>query len=271
MKNSSFLQTAIYSNSIIGLSAAFLSAGFLYDAGVGNWLIYGVFNFFSILFVYNFHRIYKATFSKIRTPLLEWVLKNKVFVFYLLAISLLTCFALFTVLWQGKISLLLLFGTMVLLSLAYVVPLFGKSLRQLPYLKSPLIALVWIVVLFVFPSLNEGISFRAIVGPVSSYFLFFLALTIPFDLRDVQIDSCTQKTLPMVLGEKGSRFLSVGLIAIYFIYFAVFNETLRYSAFFISSILLLSFLLFTSKRGKSETYFACLDLSMLLIGLAYFL
>lgn len=271
MKNSSFLQTAIFSNSIIGLSAAFLSAGFLYDAGVGNWLIYGVFNFFSVLFVYNFHRIYKATFSKVRTPLLEWVLKNKGFVFYLLFISLLTCLALFTVLWKGKIALLLLFGTMVLLSLVYVVPLFGKSLRQLPYLKSPLIALVWVVVLFIFPSLNEGISFRALAGPVSSYFLFFLALTIPFDLRDMQIDSSTQKTLPMVLGEKGSRFLSVGLIAVYFIYFAVFNENLRYNVFFISSILFLSFLLYTSKRGKSETYFACLDLSMLLIGLAYFL
>ena len=271
MKNSAFLQTAIYSNSIIGLSAAFLSAGFLYDAGVGNWLIYGVFNFFSVLFVYNFHRIYKATFSKVRTPLLEWVFNNKGFVFYLLSISLLTCLALFTVLWKGKIALLLLFGTMVLLSLVYVVPLFGKSLRQLPYLKSPLIALVWVVVLFIFPSLNEGISFRALVGPVSSYFLFFLALTIPFDLRDMQIDPSTQKTLPMVLGEKGSRFLSVGLIAVYFIYFAVFNENLRYNVFFISSILFLFFLLFTSKRGKSETYFACLDLSMLLIGLAYFL
>ena len=119
---------------------------------------------------------------------------------------------------------------MVLLSLVYVVPLFGKSLRQLPYLKSPLIALVWVVVLFIFPSLNEGISFRALAGPVSSYFLFFLALTIPFDLRDMQIDSSTQKTLPMVLGEKGSRFLSVGLIAVYFIYFALFKTQSRWQS-----------------------------------------
>jgi hypothetical protein len=271
VKNSTFLQTAIYSNSIIGLSAACLSAGFLYDAGVGNWLIYGVFNFFSVLFVYNFQRIYKARFSKVRTPLLEWVLNNKGFVFYLLSISLLTCFALFTFLWQKNTALLLLFGAMVLLSLVYVVPLLGKSLRDLPHLKSPIIALVWVVVLFVFPCLNEGLSIRAHVGPVSIYFLFFLALTIPFDLRDLQIDSRKQKTLPMVLGEKGSRFLSIGLIFVYFIYFAVFNETLRYNVFFISSILFLSFLLFTSKRGKSEIYFACLDLCMLLIGLAYFL
>jgi len=253
------------------LSAACLSAGFLYDAGVGNWLIYGVFNFFSVLFVYNFQRIYKARFSKVKTPLLDWVVNNRGFLVYLLVISLVTCFALFTILWQGKIALLLLFGTMVLLSLAYAVPLFGKSLRELPHLKSPIIALVWVVVLFVFPCLNEGISFRALVGPVSIYFLFFLALTIPFDLRDLQIDSRKQKTLPMVLGEKSSRFLSIGLILIYFIYIAIFNDTLRYNLFFICSILFLSFLLFSSKRGKSEIYFACLDLCMLLIGLAYFL
>lgn len=261
----------MYSNCIIGLSAAFLSAGFLYDAGVGNWLIYGVFNFFSILFVYNFHRIYKATFSKVKTPLLDWVAGNRGFVIYLMVVSLLTCLALFTVLWQGKSTLLVLFGVMVLLSLAYVIPIFGKSLRELPHLKSPLIAFVWALVLFVFPSLNEAIPFPVIAGPVSIYFLFFFALTIPFDLRDVHIDSSKQKTPPMVLGEKGSRFLSLGLILVYFMYFVIFNETLRQSYLFIGTIFFLSFLLFTSKPGKSETYFACLDLSMLLIGLAYFL
>ena len=47
-----------------------------------------------------------------------------------------------------------------------------------------------------------------------SRFLFVFAITIPFDIRDLEYDAGKLRTIPLFFGEKKSKFLAVFLILI---------------------------------------------------------
>lgn len=134
-----------------------------------------------------------------------------------------------------------------------------------------MIASVWVVVLFVFPAINEGVSFYPILPDLIAYFFFIIALTIPFDIRDLSYDDPKQKTLPMVVGVVGSKILAVVIITAFFTLFASFNEKLSYNLLFeianISIILLITF----SSNQRKDAFYALVDATMILVGLAYFL
>lgn len=171
---------------------------------------------------------------------------------------------------EVKLASSILLATSVI-SFAYVVPLFGKSLREIPFIKSPIIGFVWVCVLFVFPAMNEGVSFQEIVPDLIAYFFFVSALTIPFDIRDLNYDNPKQHTLPMLLGINGSKFLAVLLTTAFFTYFAYFNEILSYNLVFVTANVLVIVLISFSSNKMREEYFALIDATMILVGLAYFL
>lgn len=243
----------------------------MYNLEQKNWLLYGLLNFFATLAIYNFQRIYKASFSKIRSPWLSWVRTHKKYLLILTFASIAMIFALMIWLLQEVkiVTSILLFACVI--SFAYVVPLFGKSLREIPFIKSPMIAFVWVVVLFVFPAINEGISFHEIVFDLIAYYFFIIALTIPFDIRDLKYDDPKHHTLPMIFGINGAKFLAVAMLTVYFMYFEIYNEKLSFNILFVlANILLILLISFSSNKMKDE-YFAMVDATMILVGLAYFL
>ena len=261
---------SIYSNVVVSSAAAFLSAGFAYTYFQNNWLIYGFLVFFATLTVYTFQRLYKAETSATRSSSLEWVrdhTKQQV-----VAVFVSGCITVLLLIYVVQKNLLI--GILVLalgsVSMAYVVPVFGKSFRDVPYLKSPVVAFVWTVFLFVFPALNEGISMEIILWQVMAFFVFFIALTIPFDLRDADLDDPRQKTLPMLIGTKMSKVVATVLISGTGFIFALFNDNLRFNFLFYAAIgLLLVLILFTTPK-RSIVFFAALDATLALLGLAYF-
>lgn len=100
-----------------------------------------------------------------------------------------------------------------LISMGYVLPIFGQGrrLRDFHYIKIFLIAVSWSWITVFIPALELGLQNNI---PLQSLFLerlfFIFAITIPFDIRDLEIDRANGvKTVPAVLGIKRSKILAV--------------------------------------------------------------
>ncbi len=112
----------------------------------------------------------------------------------------------------SRIKLLLLAG---IISILYTLPVFGKSkrLRDFSFVKIFLIAFVWAIVSESIPLYESGISFKIIVPLFLERVLFFIAITIPFDIRDIEVDRTNNvKTIPSALGKNNSIFLAISLL-----------------------------------------------------------
>jgi 4-hydroxybenzoate polyprenyltransferase len=100
-----------------------------------------------------------------------------------------------------------------ILSLAYVLPVFGKRrrLRDLPFIKIFLIALVWAWVSVVLPALAIDLERNIPLWILFGERLFFIfAITLPFDWRDLNVDAhLGVPTLPAWLGLHRTRRLAL--------------------------------------------------------------
>jgi 4-hydroxybenzoate polyprenyltransferase len=86
------------------------------------------------------------------------------------------------------------------------------SLRSIPFLKLFWIAFIWTAVSVFFPLLED--DFTATYGFLLAERIFFiLAITIPFDVRDIESDNAEGlRTLPVYFGSKSALNISLGFI-----------------------------------------------------------
>ena len=82
----------------------------------------------------------------------------------------------------------------------------GGGLRAVPGLKLVLIGAVWAWVTASIPTMHQGRSFDAV--SFLERFLWTVALTIPFDVRDLQVDPKSLGTLPHLVGARTATVLS---------------------------------------------------------------
>lgn len=126
------------------------------------------------------------------------------------------------------------------ISLGYAYPFISYkgqrlSIRRIPYLKLWIIVLAWILSTTVVP-LIDIVDLNSIDDRLSTIFFalqqgaFIVALTIPFDVRDLEVDYPFQRTLPMVFGIDWSiKFAQRAMIAAFI--FAFFNYLIGFFAF----------------------------------------
>jgi 4-hydroxybenzoate polyprenyltransferase len=166
---------------------------------------------------------------------------------------------------ESKILLIFLSG----ISFAYSIPLFSLGdkkfgLRNIPGIKQFLITLVWTLSTVLVPLLEAqhrhlgNVSMRDATLLVAKRFLFFGALTIPFDIRDLFQDSQSGlKTIPVVYGEKAAYMFCQVLLAGYIILLFLFRNNGFNNDFFALTItaVLAGWLIFKSKLEKSEYYY----------------
>lgn len=109
-------------------------------------------------------------------------------------------------------------------ALAYYAPVLGRKghkegLRSLYGAKVFYIALVWVLACLGFPVLVAYVTDVAVPWAVAAQlalwmFVFVVAITIPFDIRDRRTDrQYGLRTLPVLLGARRSRWLSALLLA----------------------------------------------------------
>lgn len=269
-----FFRHFVYLNGIVSLSTGILSAGFAYFIGVRDiYVYYGVFAFLATFTVYNGQRLLKAVDAQ--TTWMLWVRDNSKSIKILTVVSGILaalCFAAILPFYTtyGPVYVLLGSG---FISVFYVFKVKGKNLREVPYLKIHLIGITWVIVLIVVPALRREITdYGQFFLLCFAHYCYVVAVTIPFDIRDLKYDAASQKTLPQVFGIQGAKNLALLLLGSYvFILFYIgaplMNNILFYLAVSVQALLILGI-----NPNRSDLYCAGgIDGAIALLGLAYFL
>jgi len=165
-------------------------------------------------------------------------------------------------------------------SMAYVLPFFGKKrrLRDFDQIKIYLVALVWAWVTVVLPAVYYGHGFSwSLVLMFVERTLFVFAITLPFDIRDLQVDGHSKvSTIPSEIGVKKANTLAILLLSIG-LGLAFINFALQYYSAIILFALMGSFistayLVYLSKPERHDYFYSGLmDGTMIFQGLLVYL
>ena len=266
----------VLSNIHISLCAVvFCWAGYrLLDIPTNSWVL--LFLFTGSLCTYTVHRIISSS----RDSVLNYTFERFAFVrrigkWKILYISILIAISLFAFSMLGQ-QLRLYLAILSTLSIGYIIPMLGseRRLRDISFLKIFLVAIVWAGIFITPISVMKEITWTSgVLVLFVEKLIFIFALTLPFDIRDQELDQSTGvvtfanvltikqiKTLIVVL-----LFLSC-LLSIVLCYMGIYNSILMFS--------LLSFYIFQailSLRVGSRTneiyYLGILDGLIILHGL----
>jgi len=103
------------------------------------------------------------------------------------------------------LNYLLGFAIALLYPLPWILKKKGGGLRSVPGLKLFVISLVWAFITAYVPAIWNGDNG---IWLFIERFFWTMALTIPFDVRDVKLDSHSIKTLPHIIGAKSSIYVA---------------------------------------------------------------
>lgn len=156
-----------------------------------------------------------------------------------------------------------------LLSLGYVIPFMGNKklrLRDVHFIKIFLIAIVWsyVTVLLPFLEFKIAIGVREL-GILLERILFIFVITLPFDLRDWEIDKKNQvRTIPATIGVKNTLRLALFILLLWALLFSAIYPLSIILALLISG-LSTGILVYYSPKQQHDYYFtALMDGTMLL-------
>lgn len=196
----------------------------------------------------------------------------------LITISIIAVFSIIPISLFLSTSSKILLSTLALISLAYYLPLFSIqdkkiSLRNIPGIKLFLIASVWALSCVLIPILEMednqkiAVTLNDTILLIAKRFLFFAAIAVPFDIRDLYQDKFYElKTIPVLFGERWALLICQGFLGTYLILLFLFKEQFDSNFFGLTlSTLLTGWLIFKSNWEKNEYYyFLFLDGTMIL-------
>jgi len=264
------LKYIVHLNFVIATSAGILAAGIANFLNLTNYLQYGLFSFFSTLCVYNGQRVVKA-FTKTKSPGLKWV-GERVRLIMVLSIVGGLLGAYFFILLLNDITpfIILLIAAAVIISLYYVVRIGGRNLRELPHPKIHSIAFTWTVIMVVFPIVNENLNnWRVFKFFIPAHYLYFIAVAIPFDIRDLKYDLPSQKTIPQVVGVRNAKIISIILLTLMCIVMGAIPSYSLLTPLFMLAILTQITLIAFSGKKQDFYYTIFIDGAIALLGISY--
>lgn len=269
---SRLLTFLVYSNFWIGLGAALITweTYLIHDYPIDYEVI--SFVFFATILTYTFQRSVKLlNQSRTQNARLRWMRKNDLLVKAILILSTAACI---------RHAFYFTFEVYVLLvgcgflSLFYIVKIpgkLGKNLRDIPSLKIFLIATVWSATATLIPYLN----LQNYIGEFpwllfTANFLFIIALTIPFDIRDLHLDEPEKKTIPQLLGEKRSVQLAMALLIVYWPLLCLLTGMILYAS--LLGVCLSIILVNGAKKASNDFYFSLvIDGLLILLPLLFWM
>ncbi len=212
------LDFLFYSHLWIALAALalFWESQLLLSGQFSNSLL-AIFVFIATFTLYNIHKIIGirqtknwGVQSRLRIAASWFSYLQIIAVLGSIISSILFCFL------SPNVQLYLIVTT--LIALAYTVPFLPKKrrLRDLSYIKIFLLAFVWLWVTLLLPAVDYQVLPDISLWLTSiGRFCFLLALAIPFDIRDLQLDQANQvKTLPFLMGVSYAKKLSFYLLVV---------------------------------------------------------
>lgn len=271
------LDFILYSNIFIALCAVAMANASLLLLQKEFSLLINIILFFGTLSAYNLCSFYEL---EAYSEKFSFIKKNKYLMQGFFGISLV--FLLGTLFWISFNQLIFLIH-LAIISLFYTVPIiiskgiktvfYLPAWRNIPFLKVFLIAYVWASATVVFPALGKELIMlnQQILLLFLERFLFILAITLPFDVRDYSLDK--KINLLTFATWRTKRFAKI--IAILFALFALILSF--YNLFFFQNpVILLTYifvflLIILSNEKRPEWFFtALLDGTMLLPFLLLF-
>lgn len=268
-----FLRWLVFSNLVVSISAGALAFGcaLLLNTKVPA-ITYSLFVFGATLFTYNFQRLIKVSFEKNKkvSPRNFWISTHQIQLKLLSFLGLiLTSVLYFTYLFKWKTLLLLI--PLGIISVLYAIRFMqNKNLREIPYLKIHLIALVWSSACVLLPSLNTKMDLKYILSLNVSVYLYILAITIPFDIRDLIFDKQSQKTIPQVHGVERAKYIASTLLmaSLVLILSSVTFELLTLILLIFAYCVQLILILRTNENRKELYFSGYIDGCIVLLALA---
>jgi len=267
----------IFSNIHVALAGFSITKITLINFGIEGHLT-PFFVAFSILLSYNFIRYYEIKKHRL-IWLKSWFFENfdKITVLSILSILGLGYISFFA---DFNLKSLFILFPFAFLTFFYAIPLFkiGKlevSFRNFPVIKIFSITVAWAGISVFFPLYEADYQFSSEVFlEFIQRILILLAITIPFDIRDVEVDLEELKTLPQILGITNSKVLGTLLLFGFFL-LEIFKENFTYIGLLILlivSIISGLFLRFSSpERSRYYTSFWVESIPIFWLGiLVYF-
>ncbi|MBI1265983.1 MAG: hypothetical protein GC193_00995 [Cryomorphaceae bacterium] len=209
------LKILIYSNIWVALGSGLLATEtFALANQPFNGMV--ILQIFAASFVvYNLQRLVKSKQYAVHSQAALFTEKNKSLLF--LAIAVCCLFLLFSP-WPITADLLILGFSLLAVSALYVVRIFPangklKSLREFPVVKVFVVTAVWAVATTILPLLLSDTPMpNGSEAMVFERWCYFMAITIPFDIRDMLVDDPSNKTIPQLVGEKKARNIASAFI-----------------------------------------------------------
>lgn len=261
----------IYSNIWIALAAVSLNLYFYKILQIKPDLIVCAFVFAATLFIYNFQRIVKLkTTTAFSGNRLTWMSANLNLSKGLTLIGFLTSSVLFFLLEIRTVFFLIPIG---IIALFYVGKFFLKGVvgfRDIPFMKVYFVSFSWVGVTAVLPALNAHAQFNSRIFLLSiSIFLLVFALAIIFDLRDINLDEKSKRTIPQLLGKRRTILLSILCLFLAMIIPLLIDSSIWVVALLV--ILVGTVLILNVSEEKPDLYFSFfLDGILILPGLISF-
>jgi hypothetical protein len=265
------ISALVYSNVWISTGATtFCWFYYLLTAVDVNYSVLA-FLFFSTLLTYTYQRFVKIHHKEmIHGPRMIWMQNNLQFVKIIMIAGI-----------AGTIwfSLYLELMSYIILSLmavisflyAYKFNLMSRrtNLRDIPGVKIYLIGIVWSLACAILPHFESNFQ-SSNIGLISiGFFLFIVGITIPFDIRDVDLDETSKKTIPQLMGTFPSKVLSIVILVVsYFMLHYPTYDNWNLAIPFSGAIILLLF----SDKKRDELFFSfILDGLLIFVPCGYYL
>jgi hypothetical protein len=267
----SLLRFLIYGNILVSISVGVLTFGISVFLGFDESLFYGMSSFFATLFIYNLQRLLRFEDVKSQTSVRhEWLVRNKFIVIAICSFGALGAMTTYLVL--GIQSDFFLVAGLSVLGFLYAYQ--GKTnsaLRDLPFLKIYLITAVWALVCVLWPAYREDVLNPSTLYLLLSVGLYIFSATIPFDIRDLVYDKSSQKTIPQLLGVRGSKILAIISLLCSAIILYKMNALFLKNVFYYGAYIGMATLVFLTETKRKEMFFSGLiDGWIITLGLMFF-
>ncbi len=144
------------------------------------------------------------------------------------------------------------------LTILYAFPFYkGKNLRMMSGLKIYIIALVWAGATVAIPLIGKTeMIFTEVILEFTARFLFVLALTLPFEIRDLKYDELSLGTLPQRLGIGTVRVIGGVALLGMFVLNIIEVEILVFEIAINATIALLTFFFIWNAKQEQNPYYA---------------
>ncbi|HKC67780.1 MAG TPA: UbiA family prenyltransferase [Bacteroidia bacterium] len=274
-----FYYFLINSNIYISLAAVFLTVQAQIQLGMHpQWHPYLFIIFFATMLEYNFHRLITLWFRKeiLADEKYTW-LRNNIPAFY--TIMIFSVLGFFAALVFAKTQVIIILLPIGLITIFYSLPIFKIKkklfrLREISILKIFLISSIWALSTVLLPVIQSDKSFDKIniLLMLTERMLFVFAITIPFDIRDIESDrNAKLKTIPLLMGEKKALQMAIfSLILFAVLCIAHYIKTpLLYTlpALIISAVTTFIFMVNNKLKKTTYYYYGILDGTMFFQGL----